>query len=97
MAHTTKIPPSQFCKRLYYDTAVFDASLLSHLVSDMGADHILLGTDHPFELGDADPLATVLFARSRPGTPRRSCGAQRIPCSDHSSAQPAVRSAKHRR
>ena len=60
VAHTTKLPPSQFCKRLYYDTAVFDTSLLSHLVSDMGADRILLGTDHPFELGDTDPVATVL-------------------------------------
>ena len=53
------LPPSEFCKRLYYDTAVFDTSLLSHLVSDMGVDRILLGTDHPFELGDTDPVATV--------------------------------------
>jgi aminocarboxymuconate-semialdehyde decarboxylase len=59
VAHTTEIPPSEFCKRLYYDTAVFDTTLLSHLVSDMGADRVLLGTDHPFELGDTDPLATV--------------------------------------
>ncbi len=63
MAHTTKIPPSQFCKRLYYDTAVFDASLLSHLVSDMGADRILLGTDHPFEL--RRPGGDGAFTRSR--------------------------------
>jgi aminocarboxymuconate-semialdehyde decarboxylase len=25
----------------------------------MGAEHVLLGTDHPFELGDTDPVATV--------------------------------------
>jgi|SoiMethySBSTD1v2_1073268.scaffolds.fasta_scaffold460178_1 aminocarboxymuconate-semialdehyde decarboxylase len=60
VAHTTEIPPSEFCKRLYYDTAVFDPTLLSHLVSDMGVDRVLLGTDHPFELGDTDPVATVL-------------------------------------
>ena len=59
VAHTTEIPPSEFCKRLYYDTAVFDTTLLSHLVSDMGVDRVLLGTDHPFELGDTDPVATV--------------------------------------
>src|SRR3954454_11902666 len=59
VARTTAIPPSEFCKRLYYDTAVFDTTLLSHLVSDMGVDRVLLGTDHPFELGDTDPLATV--------------------------------------
>jgi len=59
VAHTTALPPSEFCKRLYYDTAVFDRTLLSHLVSDMGADHVLLGTDHPFELGDLHPVETV--------------------------------------
>jgi aminocarboxymuconate-semialdehyde decarboxylase len=59
VAHTTELPPSEFCRRLYYDTAVFDQTLLSHLVSDMGADHVLLGTDHPFELGDFHPVETV--------------------------------------
>jgi aminocarboxymuconate-semialdehyde decarboxylase len=59
VAHTTKIPPSEFCRQLYYDTAVFDSTLLAHLVADMGVDHVLLGTDHPFELGDTDPVATV--------------------------------------
>lgn len=59
VAHTTEIPPSEFCKQLYYDTAVFDTTLLAHLVSDMGAERVLLGTDHPFELGDTDPVATV--------------------------------------
>jgi aminocarboxymuconate-semialdehyde decarboxylase len=38
---------------------VFDPTLLAHLVSDMGADHVLLGTDHPFELGDTHPVETV--------------------------------------
>ncbi len=59
VAHTTKLRPSEFCRRLYYDTAVFDPTLLAHLVSDMGADHVLLGTDHPFELGDTHPVETV--------------------------------------
>ena len=98
VAHTTKLPPSEFCKRLYYDTAVFDTTLLSHLVSDMGADRVLLGTDHPFELGDTDPVATVrslgLGADDTEAILWRTAdsllGAQ-------PSAQPAVRSAKHRR
>jgi aminocarboxymuconate-semialdehyde decarboxylase len=34
--------------------------LLRRLVEDVGADHVLLGTDHPFELGDRAPLETVL-------------------------------------
>ena len=35
------------------------ASLLRRLVEDVGTDHVLLGTDHPFELGDRAPLDTV--------------------------------------
>jgi aminocarboxymuconate-semialdehyde decarboxylase len=98
VAHTTKIPPSQFCKRLYYDTAVFDATLLFHLVSDMGADRILLGTDHPFELGDTDPVATVLSLGLGAGDTEailwRTADSL---LASQPSAQPAVRAAKHRR
>jgi aminocarboxymuconate-semialdehyde decarboxylase len=59
VAHTTTVPPSEFTDRLYYDTAVFSTRQLRRLVEDYGADHVLLGTDHPFELGDRDPLGTV--------------------------------------
>jgi aminocarboxymuconate-semialdehyde decarboxylase len=59
VARTTAVPPSEFTDRLYYDTAVFSPVLLGRLVEDVGADHVLLGTDHPFELGDREPLATV--------------------------------------
>ena len=36
-----------------YDTAVFFPVLLRRLVEDVGAGHVVLGTDHPFELRDA--------------------------------------------
>ena len=81
VAHTTEIPPSEFCKQLYYDTAVFDSTLLAHLVSDMGVDRVLLGTDHPLSLatptlsGQCGPSASV------PPTLRRFCGGPLIRCS----------------
>jgi len=59
VAHTTAVRPSELTDRLHYDTAVFSTTLLRRLVDDVGADHVLLGTDHPFELGDRDPLGTV--------------------------------------
>jgi aminocarboxymuconate-semialdehyde decarboxylase len=59
VAHTTAVPPSEFTDRLFYDTAVFSPVLLGRLVEDVGAEHVLLGTDHPFELGDPEPLETV--------------------------------------
>jgi aminocarboxymuconate-semialdehyde decarboxylase len=59
VAHTTSVPPSELTDRLFYDTAVFSARLLQRLVEDVGAEHVLLGTDHPFELGDRDPVRSV--------------------------------------
>lgn len=59
VAHTTAVLPSELMNRLYVDTAVFSDRLLHRLVEDFGAAHVLLGTDHPFELGDRDPVSTV--------------------------------------
>jgi aminocarboxymuconate-semialdehyde decarboxylase len=59
VAHSTTVPPSRLTDRLYYDTAVFSTTLLRRLVEDVGSDHVLLGTDHPFELGDRTPIETV--------------------------------------
>ncbi len=62
VAHTTAVPPSPYADRLYYDTAVFSTMLLGRLVDDVGPDHVLLGTDLPFELRDPDPLASLAAA-----------------------------------
>lgn len=59
VARTTDLPPSDYAARLYYDTAIFNRTMLARLVEDYGADHVLMGTDHPFELGDRDPVGTV--------------------------------------
>src|SRR6478609_6584955 len=59
VAHTNDNPPSHYTKRLYYDTAVFDPTTLRRIVEDVGVDHVLMGTDHPFELGDPTPRVTV--------------------------------------
>ena len=59
VAHTTPLPPSAYADRLYYDTAVFHTGLLRRLVEDVGVEQVLMGTDHPFELADFDPVGTV--------------------------------------
>jgi aminocarboxymuconate-semialdehyde decarboxylase len=63
VARTTAEPPSVYADRLYYDTAVFSPVLLQRLVEDVGAGHVLLGTDHPFELRDPGPLVSVAAAK----------------------------------
>jgi aminocarboxymuconate-semialdehyde decarboxylase len=59
VAHSTALPPSSYVRDLYFDSAVFSAEIMRHLVADFGADRVLLGTDFPFELADRDPLAGI--------------------------------------
>ncbi|MER7282614.1 amidohydrolase family protein [Dactylosporangium sp. NPDC000244] len=59
VARTTPRPPSDYLRRLYYDTATFSTTLLRRLVEDFGASHVLVGTDYPFDLADLDPRGTV--------------------------------------
>ncbi|MGK5683423.1 amidohydrolase family protein [Actinoplanes sp. URMC 104] len=59
VAHTVPLPPSTYADRLYYDTATFSVTLLDRLVADVGAGHVMLGSDFPFELSDPRPREPV--------------------------------------
>ncbi|MGH9247894.1 MAG: amidohydrolase family protein [Acidimicrobiales bacterium] len=43
-------------RRVHFDTMVFTPEQITHLLEFAGADHILLGTDHPFDMGEPDPV-----------------------------------------
>ena len=81
VAHTTAVPPSEFTDRLYYDTAVFNSTMLARIVQDVGADHVMLGTDHPFELGDFTPGRRWPTSDSTTPTAGRSSGTTPPSCS----------------
>jgi len=53
-------PPSEYLHRLHFDTMVFDPADLGWLISRYGADHVLLGTDYPYDMGENDPLGLVM-------------------------------------
>jgi aminocarboxymuconate-semialdehyde decarboxylase len=52
-------PPDESLRRLYYDTVTHDAALLRDLVGFAGADHVLLGSDYPFDMGTVRPAEEV--------------------------------------
>jgi aminocarboxymuconate-semialdehyde decarboxylase len=58
--------PEASLRRLYYDTVTHDAGLLADLVRFAGADHVLLGSDYPFDMADARPADTVAAAGLTP-------------------------------
>ena len=45
--------------RFHFDTITHDRELLRALVDWAGADHVLLGSDYPFDMADQDPAASV--------------------------------------
>ncbi|WP_213454345.1 amidohydrolase family protein [Rhizomonospora bruguierae] len=51
--------PSDYLADLYYDTVAMSPAAIRFLVDAVGADHVLLGTDFPFALGDPDPVGAV--------------------------------------
>jgi aminocarboxymuconate-semialdehyde decarboxylase len=38
---------------------VFSVSQLSYLIAQFGADHVVLGTDYPADMGEYDPVEHV--------------------------------------
>jgi aminocarboxymuconate-semialdehyde decarboxylase len=54
-----KSPPAEQLRRFHYDTILHDPDNLAHLVHTVGADRVVVGTDYPFPMGDANPHHTV--------------------------------------
>lgn len=52
-------PPSEYLSMFYFDTMVFEPDQLGFLIGKYGADHVLLGTDYPYDMGEDDPLGLV--------------------------------------
>jgi aminocarboxymuconate-semialdehyde decarboxylase len=53
-------PPTTYLKKIYFDTVVFTPHQLAELVRLYGADHVIMGTDHPFDMADYDPVGHVV-------------------------------------
>src|SRR6516165_5937562 len=45
---TLKKKPTEYLRQLYYDSVVFTPEGLRHLIAEVGANQIVLGTDYPF-------------------------------------------------
>jgi aminocarboxymuconate-semialdehyde decarboxylase len=51
--------PDESIRRFYFDTLTHDEALLRALIDYVGPDHVLLGSDYPFDMGDARHVDTV--------------------------------------
>ena len=60
--HNIPRPPSEYLHKLYFDTTVFSTDAVEYLVGEFGADHVLMGSDYPFDMGPTDPLGFLADA-----------------------------------
>lgn len=51
--------PTEYIRQIYFDSLVFTGEALRHLVAEVGAGQIMMGTDHPIPWED-DPVSHVM-------------------------------------
>ncbi|HEX2151840.1 MAG TPA: amidohydrolase family protein [Stellaceae bacterium] len=64
--------PTTYLKRLYFDTIVYTHHQLQYLVDQYGADHVLMGTDYPADMGEIDPIGFIEGAPGLDDSERRA-------------------------
>jgi len=55
-------PPTEYLKQFYFDTITHDVTVLHNLVDLVSADHVMLGSDYPFDMGNENPADFVRAA-----------------------------------
>lgn len=51
-ARRPKHPPSDYLRRLWFDTVVFRPEAVRHLIDVAGATQVVAGTDYPYDMGE---------------------------------------------
>ncbi|MGE5096644.1 MAG: amidohydrolase family protein [Betaproteobacteria bacterium] len=54
-----KRAPSSYLKKFYFDTITFDPRMLRQMLDQYGVDHVLLGTDYPYDMAEVDPVGLI--------------------------------------
>ncbi|MGB7203527.1 MAG: amidohydrolase family protein [Pyrinomonadaceae bacterium] len=47
--------PRRYLSRIYFDSLVHESAKLDYLINLVGSDQVMLGSDYPFPLGEAEP------------------------------------------
>jgi len=55
----TKTSPADLLRRFYFDTLTHDPQSARFLIDRVGADRVVIGSDHPFDMGPPDLMAAL--------------------------------------
>ena len=58
-AQTIPHPPDYYLRKLFVDALVYKPENVAHIVREMDASHVVLGTDYPFDMGEEHPLEVL--------------------------------------
>ena len=64
LSDLTALAPSEYLKRMYFDSLVHGPEQLQFLVETVGSDRVVLGTDYPADMGPSDPVGQIRGASS---------------------------------
>jgi aminocarboxymuconate-semialdehyde decarboxylase len=57
-------PVGDYLRQLYVDSICFEPAMLRYVAEVLPIEHVMLGSDAPFPLGEPDPVAFVRNALS---------------------------------
>jgi aminocarboxymuconate-semialdehyde decarboxylase len=55
----TATSPAQLLRRFYFDALTHDPQAARHLINRVGADRVVIGSDHPFDMGPPDVMGAI--------------------------------------
>jgi aminocarboxymuconate-semialdehyde decarboxylase len=70
----THTSPAALLRRFYFDALTHDAQAARHLIDRVGADRVVIGSDHPFDMGPKDLIGGIdAIPRLTPGERESVC------------------------
>jgi aminocarboxymuconate-semialdehyde decarboxylase len=67
--------PDTYLRQIYFDALIHPPKALRFLIDLVGAEHVMIGTDSPFDMGDFDPVTKVEAVTGFTGAERdQVCG-----------------------
>ena len=55
----TKTSPAELLRRFYFDALTHNPLAARHLINQVGADRVVIGSDHPFDMGPPDLMGAI--------------------------------------
>ena len=59
LSSTLTMKVGDYLRRLYFDTICFEPAILRYVADVVPVEHLMLGSDAPFPLGEPDPVNFV--------------------------------------